>query len=224
MSGVATDNRTEVTLTHQQLPPKIEDGEYALETLADILSTPSGWSVNHSSPPRWEDDPDGDEEVTIAGEGVFDTGKQSHSQLPVSGIQVSIKDIGKRSNPFYQTCYTLLRNGYEISTRSLVRTSCLSEAIEWAERLIEAVENTPTDWVMVDPGTFELNRWVTLSGDQQVSLWQEDRNFPEARKYYVTTTERPEGYNPSRTRIEDNLCTNDLYNSVTYLLRDHSNA
>jgi hypothetical protein len=195
----------------------------SLGEVANAASPVAGWDISHYEPPRWKCDTDIKEQLSLQSDNVFEKQHQSHGRLPTTGVKVTIEDAGQRDKPFYQTQLELRLNDASLHQRRLVKTSSLKEALAWAARTLKAVLNTPAKWVLVNPGGVALARWSTFDGTTHISLYQEDRDYPEPREYYVMKVKEPNRYRPRRQRVASGLETADLFGAVTEHLVDGGN-
>jgi|AntRauTorckE6833_2_1112554.scaffolds.fasta_scaffold21534_2 hypothetical protein len=199
------------------MPSTTEESAENLAELADTLSVPDGWTVTHKTPSPHITSNNGPERVEITREDRFDRDDQSHDELPVTGIKVTIRADTHRD--LYETVCTPMLNTAEFSGKRLV-ISKLTEATEWAHRMIAAVENTPAGWVILPTDSLEMNRWMTLDGRHEIQVWQDDRDNFEPRKYRVIQRESNEYRSDERTTHREDLNTDDLYDTVMNVLAE----
>jgi len=215
-----------------------------LEHIADHFEELDGWDVEHETPSIFSTDP-GEEMVVIEqtayecfddptknmviteGQGPFSRKGQAHGKFDTNGIRIKIKaHENKRSSEpnLFSTHYSILLNDAEVSGTSLVTYAGATEAIEWAERLMAAVENTPEGWVPVERDTFTLNSWATKNGRMFLKVEQEDRNMGEYRKYKIALIRNDPPGDTGRQIVADDLRTEDLYSSVIDAMQEVSSA
>ena len=188
-----------------------------LAALAETLSVPSDWTVTHKTPDSHLSNAVPTERVHITCEDRFDRDAQTHDELPVTGVRITIRADEHRD--LYETVYTPMLNTAEFTTKRLVISS-LPEAVEWAERMRVAVDDTPDGWVIMPTDSLEMNRWITEDGMHDIQLWQDDRDYPEDREYRVLSFTRNEFEKDTKETAREGLRTSDLYDTVIDVLSE----
>lgn len=193
------------------MPFNSKETAESLAALAENFAVPDGWDIEHKTPNEFLTGDDTTERVEITCSDRFDRDGQTHPELDVTGIRVTVRE--EKHRDLYETVYTPMLNGADFKTKRVVHSK-LGEAVEWANRLIRAVEKTPAGWVILPTDSLEMNRWSTLDGKHEIQVWQEDRDNLEAREYRIVHYRNPHTRSRDRVTIAESLRTDDLYDSV----------
>jgi hypothetical protein len=189
-----------------------------LDETARTLSTPDEWTIEHNTPNPYSTTNDEAEHIRLTHANRFHRSNQTHDERDVTGFRVIITDQGSTLNddtPYYDVTYTLMLNDVEFGGKRVVHYAGLEESIEWAMRLIGAVEDTPSRWVMLPASAGVMNRWATVDGSREVHVCQEDRNNMEPRQYRVLDVTPRIRRRDGRKIMADGVRTSDLYTVVT---------
>jgi len=198
-----------------------------LKDLEDHVALPNGWTISYDEPSYLSDK---DPTLTLSNRTAFDESKQSHNEIPATGVTITITEsevqrYGTDYDHTYETECTPVRHEFDITTTRLVHIASLSEAAEWAHRIVTLVERTPDDYVLMDTNSQQLLRFKTTCGSVEFQLIQVDRDFNEARSYNLyrvdTTTSNIRIFEEKGPHMK-NLSTNELPKEVLNALHRDS--
>lgn len=235
-SGDQTDDQVDESIENQEQledsesgsekeATEVEEGEMTLELIFERLTNileGEEWEINHQEPSRWSDR---EEKITIENRDLYSRENQTHKEFDTTGVVVEINDHNTKSwkDNVFSTEFNIYVNEAAFSSTTLVKYAGATEVIEWAERMVEAINETPSGWVPTTRPGYALNRWTTLNGNVAIQVEQEDRNLHDAyREYRLVELTRNRRGEWSRKTIEKNLRTEDLYN-VAINRMDHLN-